>query len=186
MKRLKVSILGSWKEMMGDELAALILSAYNGWQDDFRPHLIGYYSKSERASRVSPAKSVYSVCSDYRIKIRNQIASITLAYCDMESPCSSDYSTSPIKSINSGSFPGNPTISTSKTIVESAGILGLPADAGLPFLPKANSLCNIHRVTSKTGEKRQAFERREPRCTWKVYLLGWSISSDRQLSSVAK
>ena len=34
--------------MMGDELAALVLSAYNGQKDDYRPHLIGYYSKSER------------------------------------------------------------------------------------------------------------------------------------------
>jgi hypothetical protein len=40
-------------------------------------------------------------------------------------------STLPINSISSGSFPGSPTISTSKVISASGGILGLPADAGL-------------------------------------------------------
>lgn len=41
--------------------------------------------------------------------------------------------------MSSGSFPGIPTTSTSKTIVESAGTRGLPAEEGRPFLPKAKS-----------------------------------------------
>ena len=47
--------------------------------------------------------------------------------------------TSPIMSINSGSFPGKPTISTSNTMVASAWIRGLPAELGRPFLPNAKS-----------------------------------------------
>lgn len=47
---------------------------------------------------------------------------------------------SPIKSINSGSFPGNPTISTSNTTSASPEILGFPAEAGLPLGPNARSL----------------------------------------------
>jgi hypothetical protein len=52
-------------------------------------------------------------------------------------------SQSPINSISSTSRPGNPTISTSNSIVALAGMRGFPADAGRPLLPKANSPCRV-------------------------------------------
>jgi hypothetical protein len=52
-----------------------------------------------------------------------------------------DFYTSPISSINSGSFPGRPTISTSNVISALPGIRGFPAEAGRPFGPKARLPC---------------------------------------------
>jgi len=50
---------------------------------------------------------------------------------------------SPINSISSVSLPGRPTISISNVMVASAGILGFPADDGLPFWPNANLPCRF-------------------------------------------
>lgn len=55
---------------------------------------------------------------------------------------------SPINSINSGSFPGSPTISTSKITSAFAGIRGFPAEAGRPLAPNAR-LPYIVRKTKK-------------------------------------
>ncbi len=51
--------------------------------------------------------------------------------------CSPFVYSSPINSINSGSLPGNPTISTSKIISAFAGIRGFPAEAERPLAPNA-------------------------------------------------
>jgi len=58
---------------------------------------------------------------------------------------------SPINSINSGSFPGSPTISTSKITSAFAGIRGFPAEAGRPLGPNARLPYIIVGMTKKKG-----------------------------------